>query len=301
MIPLSDVGIQRRSTPIVTGVIVVACVLGFVYQLTLDEVETFVFTYRFGAIPAELFGAGREAQTEVILAPGIPPIDVESPIPNWATVFTSMFIHGGFLHLGANMLFLWTFGKSLEDRYGHLAFTALYLVSGLVAFGSQSLVDPEGLLPMVGASGAVAGVLGAYVVLYPLSRINTLVFLGLIFTIRIPAVVLLGFWAALQSLNGLASLGPEVAAGGIAYFAHLGGFVFGIAVSLVLVGGRAGRRLASRAMGPRNGQATAVAPAPVTGPRLWSSVLCPNCGDNVLEFNDELHQWHCPTCDLDFS
>ena len=301
MIPLSDLDIQRRSIPFVTGALIVTSVLVFAYQFTLDEFETFLFTYRFGAIPAELLGDSNLAQTYVVVGQSLRPVDVKSPIPNWATIFTSMFMHGGFLHLGGNMLYLWTFGKSIEDRYGHFAFAGLYVVSGVIAAVSQSLVDTDSMVPMVGASGAVAGILGAYIVFYPLSRINTLIFMGLIFTIRVPAVVLLGFWAALQSFNGLASLGPEVASGGVAYLAHLGGFAFGLVVTLIVLSPSASRTLASKARQFRDSRATARAAPQLSEPQRWSSITCPNCGDNLLEFSDQLHRWNCRGCNLYFS
>ena len=300
MIPLSDPDILRRSTPYVTIALMAASVLAFVYQLFLGDLESFRFTHRWGAIPAEVMGNTHVGPTPVLTPLGVRIIDLTSPVPDWMTMFTSMFMHAGFLHLGGNMLYLWTFGRSIEDRFGHLPFVVFYLASGVVAVFAQSLVDPDSTVPMVGASGAVAGVLGAYILLYPLSRIDTLIIMGLIFTIRIPAVALLGFWAALQYFNGVASLGPEVASGGVAYFAHLGGFAFGLLIALFLVGGTLSLRFAY-AVTRGAVRLYRMAPRPVEGPRPWSSVSCPVCGSNILDFSDDAHLWHCPECGIDFS
>ena len=302
MIPLSDPDIHRLRTPYVTGALVAASVLVFLYQLSLNQVESFLFTYRFGAIPAEVLGRDQLGQAPVLTVIGVRLLDVISPVPDWVTMFTSMFMHAGFLHLAGNMLYLWTFGKTIEDRFGHFPYLVFYLVAGIVAAVAQSLVDPDSLVPMVGASGAVAGVLGAYLLLYPLSRINTLVIFGLIMTIPVPAVILLGIWVAIQYFNGVASLGPEVAAsGGVAYFAHLGGFAFGLVVALGLVAVTGGVQLASAVSSWRARLGRSGSRAPVTGPRPWLSASCPTCGSNVLDFSDDTHRWYCPRCNVEFS
>ena len=231
MIPLYDPDIVRRGTPVVTIGFIAACVLVFVYQLSLDDLGTFVFTRKFGAIPSELLG-GPQIET-VLIRIGLDAyrVDVATPIPAWGTMFTSMFMHGGFMHLAGNMVYLWVFGNSMESRLGSPVFAAFYLAAGVAAVFAQAVTNTDSTIPMVGASGAVAGILGAYLVLYPTSRIDTLVMVGIITSIRVPAYVLLGIWLFLQLFNGLGSLGPEVAnTGGVAYFAHLGGFVVGLAV-----------------------------------------------------------------------
>ena len=278
MIPLSDPDIHRRSTPYVTGALLVASVLVFLHQLSLDDLGTFLFTYKYAAIPAEVLGGEHLSQIPVFTGQGVRTIDVTSPIPDWATMFTSMFMHAGFLHLAGNMLYLWAFGKSIEDRFGHLAYLVFYLLAGVVAVVAHSLVDSSSFTPMVGASGAIAGVLGAYLLLYPFSRINTLLFFGLIMSFRVPAIVLLGFWAAIQYFNGVASLGPEVSSGGVAYFAHIGG-----------------ARLTKARLGVGGSS------PPATGPRQWATVSCPECGTDILDFEDGLHRWYCRRCDLYFS
>ncbi len=231
MIPLSDPDLRRQSFPYVTLALIAVNVVVFVYQLSLSSIDEFIFTYRFGVIPAELTGGLEFGQRLLITGAGNAgiPVDLTSPIPTWGTMFSSMFLHGGFLHLAGNMVFLWVFGDNIEDRFGRLRFLAFYLAAGLAAAWAQTLINTESEVPMIGASGAIAGVLGAYLLLYPHSRITTLIFMGFIFVIRVRAVFLLGFWAFLQAFSSLGSLGAA-ATGGVAYFAHLGGLVAGLAV-----------------------------------------------------------------------
>ena len=231
MIPLYDPDIVRRSTPVVTIGLIVASVLVFIYQLFLDDLGTLVFTYTFGVIPQELLIADGIESIVVRSGFGGYRVDVASPIPAWATVFTSMFMHGGFMHLAGNIVYLWVFGNSMESRMGSPIFAVFYQAAGVAAVFAQAYTDPFSTIPMVGASGAVSGVLGAYLALYPTSRIDTLVIVGLITSIRVPAYLFLGIWLLLQLFNGLGSLGPEFAGtGGVAYFAHIGGFAVGLAV-----------------------------------------------------------------------
>ncbi len=231
MFPLSDPDIVRRATPVLTIGFIAVNVLVFLYQLSLDEVSKFVFAYRFGVIPAEVLGGMNLESIPVRVGFTFYRADVATPIPTWGTILTSMFMHGGFMHLAGNMLYLWVFGNTLEGRMNHLVFGVFYLAAGVAAVFAQAAVGPDSMIPMVGASGAVSGILGAYLVLYPLSRINTLVVFGLVTSIRVPAYIFLGIWLLLQLFNSLGSLGPEVAnTGGVAYFAHIGGFVVGLAV-----------------------------------------------------------------------
>ena len=145
----------------------------------------------------------------------------------WLTIFTSMFLHGSLLHLGGNMLFLWIFGNNIEDSMNRLVFIGFYILGGLAALGLQVLSDSDSMIPTVGASGAIAGVLGAYARLYPRARVVTLVFIIIIFTvITLPAVLVLGVWFLLQLLPAFSD--PTGAGGGVAYFAHIGGFLFGL-------------------------------------------------------------------------
>lgn len=150
-------------------------------------------------------------------------------LPPWMTVITSVFLHGGFIHLGGNMLYLWIFGDNVEDAMGHARFAAFYLVSGILAAYANAAVSPESTVPMIGASGAISGVLGAYFILYPRARVVTLI--PIVFYVQIvaiPAVFVLGFWILAQIVNGLMSLG--LTGGGIAWFAHVGGFFAGMAM-----------------------------------------------------------------------
>ena len=155
----------------------------------------------------------------------------------FVTLFTSMFMHGGFLHIAGNMLFLWVFGNNIEDSMGRFKFAAFYLTAGLVAVYSQALLDVDSTVPTIGASGAVAGVLGAYALLHPAARVLTLIFIIFFVTlVEIPALILLGIWFVLQFVPALGQVAtPEVGGGeGIAYFAHVGGFIFGLAVIKLL-------------------------------------------------------------------
>jgi membrane associated rhomboid family serine protease len=153
-------------------------------------------------------------------------------IPTWETAFTAMFLHGGLLHIGGNMIFLAIFGPNVEEVVGRLKYLAFYLLGGLVALGAQIAVDPNSVAPTLGASGAIAAVLGGYIVLYPRARILSLIFIVFFVTIiEVPAVVILGFWFLEQVLFGAAGLAnPVGGGGGVAYFAHVGGFVFGLAL-----------------------------------------------------------------------
>ena len=152
-----------------------------------------------------------------------------------------MFLHGDPFHIGFNMLFLWIFGNNIEDRLGHIAFLVFYLGGGIVAAAAQVAIDPASTVPVIGASGAIAAVLGAYLVLFPGARVLTLVYFGVFFQlIRLPALVLLGFWFVMQVIDSVVSLGAASANGGVALFAHVGGFIAGVVVGLVLraLGGR---------------------------------------------------------------
>jgi membrane associated rhomboid family serine protease len=230
MIPLSDEN-PPRSTPFVTYILIALNVAVFVYQLSLgDRVEGFIQSCAF--VPAEL-ATGRDIA---------PPNCVQ---PFWLTIFTAMFMHAGLLHIGSNMLYLWIFGNNVEDRLGRVVFLGFYLVGGVAAALTQIAIDPESTAPLVGASGAIAAALGAYLVLYPGARILSLVFLGFFYQlIEIPALVVLGFWFILQLIDGLGSLGASNAQGGVAFFAHIGGFVVGVIVGLLIRGRGSGPRLA---------------------------------------------------------
>jgi membrane associated rhomboid family serine protease len=169
---------------------------------------------------------------------------VAHPFMEWPTIFTSMFMHGNWLHIGSNMLYLWIFGNNIEDTLGRGRFILFYFACGAAAVTAQVLSDPSSPVPMVGASGAVAGILGAYLILYPRARILTLVPLFIIFfTIEVPAYFIIGYWALIQLANAYWLGGGEMLRqGGVAYFAHLGGFGAGVALILLNRAGSSGRR-----------------------------------------------------------
>ena len=196
MLPLYDV-IPSRTIPVVTIGLIVLNVLVFLFEMSLGEsVDLFLRTY--GLVPAEF---------------------------SLPTLGSSMFLHGGISHVGGNMLFLWIFGDNVEDRMGHLRFLTFYLLCGTAAALAQTLMQPDSLVPMVGASGAVAGVMGAYFVLYPQSQIVTF---ALFQFIEVPAILFLGLWFLLQFLNGVGSLSASASTGGIAFWAHIAGFAAGV-------------------------------------------------------------------------
>jgi membrane associated rhomboid family serine protease len=199
MIPLYDV-IPSRTLPVVTVALILLNALVFLFELSLGSaVDLLLLTY------------------------GLVPADFSLP-----TLFTSMFLHGGFTHVGGNMLFLWIFGDNVEDRMGHGRFLAFYLLCGAAAALAQTLMQPASLVPMVGASGAVAGVMGAYFVLYPHSRIVTL--LPIIVVIEVPAIFFLGIWFLMQFASGIGSIAAAASGdgGGIAFWAHVAGFATGL-------------------------------------------------------------------------
>jgi membrane associated rhomboid family serine protease len=217
MIPLKD-NIPSSRTPLITIGLIVINVLVYLNQLTLPPRAAVRFVYLYGLIPVEIAGG------ELL---------VQHPVPLYGTILTSMFVHGGLLHLAGNMLYLWIFGDNVEDRLGRFRFLLFYLLSGAAAAATQILSDPHSQIPMVGASGAISGVLGAYLLLYPHARVVTLVFFGwLIRLIEIRAVFVLGFWILVQLASGLLTWGAQV--GGVAWFAHIGGFVAGLVMVIPL-------------------------------------------------------------------
>jgi membrane associated rhomboid family serine protease len=180
---------------------------------------------RLGLMPGELLHTARPG-SGVELAPGVYCLVASSP--RYWTVLTSMFAHGGWLHLLGNMLFLWVFGNNIEDAMGHAKFVVFYLLCGVAAAATQTLLSPHSVVPMIGASGAISGVLGAYLLLYPKVRVHTLIILPIYITsVALPAWVMLGYWALLQLVSGLAGL-SQIEKGGVAFFAHVGGFVAGL-------------------------------------------------------------------------
>ncbi len=220
MIPLKD-DVPHRKVPWVNYTLILLNFLIFYHQLTLSPIalERFVDTYSF--VPARLSAELISGQT----AQGINP---------FLTLFTATFLHAGLLHLLGNMLFLWIFGDNVEDALGHLNFFICYLAFGAVASLTQFFVNPLSTSPNLGASGAIAGVLGLYLVLYPAARVLTLVPLFIIFWLfRVPAVVFLIVWFMLQTFSGIAVLQQQAIGSGVAYWAHIGGFVAGFGLGVI--------------------------------------------------------------------
>jgi len=257
MLPIRDSNPTERR-PVVTLALIAANVLIFLFwQPTLRggadaELEQQAFYWCHGLIPYEVThqtdladgGSGGAAALEDDYGRGRPDIgsDIqrflqrECPSKSWLlSVFESMFLHGGWLHIAGNMLFLWIFGNNIEDRLGHVLFLLFYLAGGVAAAALQIAFAPDSAIPNVGASGAIAAVLGAYLVLHPRARVTTLLFLLFFVTwLELPAVAVLAFWFALQLINGLGGLGVDVNSG-VAYWAHVGGFVFGAVIAFVFL------------------------------------------------------------------
>jgi membrane associated rhomboid family serine protease len=208
MFPVSDV-IPSRTVPFVTVGLIAVNALVFLYQVTLGPAELRMFMASYAVIPAWFW---------------------------WPSLVTSQFLHAGWMHIIWNMVYLWIFGDNVEDRLGHVLYLVFYLLAGAAAGLFQVMFNPFSGVPMVGASGAIAGVMGAYFVLYPQSRVLTAVFILFFFDlVEIPAVFFLGIWFLMQLLSGVGSLGVSNAAGGgVAFWAHVGGFVAGVMIGLVL-------------------------------------------------------------------
>ncbi len=212
MIPLRDDNPTRRTAFITVGIIV-ACTLVFLWQVSHPARLQQALVYSFGFIPATLF-AGQELPPELQV------------IPAEMTVFSAMFLHGGLLHLAGNMLYLWIFGNNVEDAMGHVRFVFFYLICGVAAAMTQAVMNPDAVLPMIGASGAVAGVLGAYLLLHPRARVLVVIPIFIYpYLLHLPAGIVLGIWFLLQFLS---SLGADPNEPGVAWFAHVGGFVAGV-------------------------------------------------------------------------
>ncbi len=210
MIPYKDDN-PTFTVPFVTIGIIILNVLVFFGEI-FSRSGIAKITYLYGAIPHSLMT-----------------FETRQPIPAVLTVFSSMFMHGGLLHLGGNMLYLWIFGNNIEDRLGHLRFAIFYAFCGIFAAYANAVSAPDSLLPMIGASGAISGILGAYLLLFPRATVHTLIFLGFfVTTVRVPALIVIGFWAIIQFVNGAVSSGIHEG-GGVAWFAHIGGFLIGLA------------------------------------------------------------------------
>jgi len=235
--PLKDNIPTDRTAFVTIALIAINVIVYFVLQtkggIFSGPSDTGVVDY--GAIPYEVAHPGKECAiaAQQIVCEGQPGVSGTAPDqpPTILTVFSSMFMHGGILHLAGNMLFLWIFGNNVEDSMGHVKFIAFYLLGGLAALAGQIIIEPNAAVPTIGASGAVAAVLGGYILLYPRARVVTLIFIVFFFTIlELPAMLILGFWFLQQVAFGYFDLAnPAGGGGGVAYFAHIGGFLFGLA------------------------------------------------------------------------
>jgi membrane associated rhomboid family serine protease len=219
MIPLRDTT-PSHTFPAVTVLLIAINVLAFLYELSLGRALD-VFIMQYGAVPLRFILAGQMEQV--------------STFERFLPLFTSMFLHGGWLHLGGNMLYLWIFGDNIEERLGRIRFLLFYLACGLAAALTQIYINPTSKIPMVGASGAVAGVLGGYLLLFPHAHVLALIPILFFFqVVELPAVLFLGFWFLMQFLNGAVSItAANYATGGVAWWAHIGGFVSGMALGYV--------------------------------------------------------------------
>lgn len=211
MFPIGDDDSQVRISPIVTTALIVANI--FLFLIELNGGNDFIQRWSF-----------------------IPSRFAEDPAANWPTIFTAMFMHGGWMHLFGNMLYLYIFGDNVEESFGHVKYLAFYVIAGLVATFAQFYFNPHSDIPNLGASGAIAGVLGAYLLLFPQARVDVLVGRAVM---SMPALIVIGFWFVLQLFSGVGSIAhtDETAdAGGVAYMAHVGGFVAGLAMALLFRG-----------------------------------------------------------------
>lgn len=241
MLPLGDENVPpARSFPIVNIAIIVVNILAFIYELSLGaNLDNFITGY--GTVPYEIIH-----NTDLVGSfAGLPFMETPGPSPIYLTLLTSMFMHGGFAHIGFNMLYLFIFGDNVEDRMGSAVYAFFYLIGGFVASFTHIIVTivagslADSGVPSVGASGAIAAVLGAYLVMFPKAQIRTLLTLGYFgYITRVSALIVLGIWFVLQFFNGLASLTPNTAqTGGVAVWAHVGGFVFGALIALLFYRG----------------------------------------------------------------
>ncbi len=231
MFPIGDENERGHGPAYVTLLIIGLNVLVFlILQGAGASREGEEFTYGWSAVPVEIVEGVDLTDPEPIVVDGQPVEVPQEPGPNpiWLTLFSSMFMHGGWLHLAGNMLFLWVFGDNVEHRVGHAIFLVFYVLAGLAATTAQILVDTTSVIPTLGASGAISGVLGAYLVMFPTNRVTVFLFRAIV---PVPAIVAIGMWAALQILAGLAG-GLSGEAGGVAYAAHIAGFLAGAAAGL---------------------------------------------------------------------
>ena len=217
MLPIGDDDSARRTTPIVTYALIAINVLFFLVELSSGD----AFIQRWSVVPRRLLA---------------------NPVGDFITIFTAMFMHAGWAHLLGNMLYLWIFGDNVEDRLGHARYVVFYFLCGIAATFAQVLVDPSSNVPNLGASGAIAGVLGGYLLMFPRGSVRVLMGRGII---PMPAIVVIGFWAVLQFLSGFGAIvsTEQTSGGGVAYMAHVGGFIAGLVLAAIMGGTRREPRL----------------------------------------------------------
>jgi membrane associated rhomboid family serine protease len=231
LLPIGDDNTGRRTTPIVVyTLIAINAIVFLVFQQTISTEAGFEFTYAYSVVPREI--THNVDLVAPVRIPGVGDVpQFPGPSPIWLTILSSMFMHGGWMHILGNMLYLWIFGDNIEDNFGHLKFLIFYLLCGVAASFAQIFADPDSVIPSLGASGAIAGVLGAYLIMVPRNRVRTLLPLGFLWTtIELPAIVVLGFWIVIQIFSQYTSNVRHSGQGGVAYMAHIGGFAAGLAL-----------------------------------------------------------------------
>jgi rhomboid family protein len=234
VIPIGDEDTGGRpGIPYVNLAIIAINVVVFLYQLVDPN-----FTNGYSTVPAEITsGKDIVGQFQLALPDGTSAVidEAPGPMPIWLTLFSSMFMHGGWLHIGGNMLFLFIFGDNIENAYGHVKYVIFYLICGIIAGLAHVLSQPDSIIPSLGASGAISGVMAGYLVLFPTNRVRVLLALGLVLLrpIMVPAVVMIGVWALLQFVNGIGSIAVTDQTSGVAYWAHIGGFIAGLVITFL--------------------------------------------------------------------
>jgi membrane associated rhomboid family serine protease len=238
LLPIGDDNTARTTAPVITWTIIAINVVVFIFLQGAGTTRSGeAFTYGYSAIPYEITH-GVDLTTPVLMneaaarrAQAVP--QAPGPSPIWLTLLTAMFMHGGIAHIAGNMLYLWIFGDNIEDNFGHAKFLIFYLFAGLVASVAQIALDPNSVIPTLGASGAIAGVLGAYIVMFPHNRVRAILPLGFLWTtVEVPAIVIIGFWIVIQIFSQYTST-FEHSSGGVAYMAHIGGFACGVILAFL--------------------------------------------------------------------
>ena len=235
MIPFSDASVQRRTFPYVNTALIAIGVLVFLYEIALGGtgiltgragLELNIFFLKWGFIAAEL----TSGEPELVRSAGFRLVSIETPLPTVFTIFSSMFIHGGFMHLAGNLMFVFVLGNNIEDRFGHFKYLVFYLLAGVAATLSQWAINTDSQVPLIGASGAISGVIGAYLMLYPNNRIKALLIFYFITVVEMRALWLLGAWFVWQLIQGSLSIGLADSVS-VAFFAHIGGFAAGVVLA----------------------------------------------------------------------